>query len=43
MQELRILLGQHLSDFKQGTGGIVLYTIYMGEVALSDQKKIIED
>ena len=27
MQELRILLGQHLSDFKQSTGGIVVYAI----------------
>ena len=43
MQELRTLLGQHLSDFKQGTGGIVVYAIYMGEIALTDQKKIIED
>lgn len=43
MQELRTLLGQHLSDFKQGTGGIVVYAIYMGKFALTDQKKIIED
>ena len=43
MQELRTLLHQHLSDFKQGTGGVVVYALYMGEVALSDQKRIIED
>ncbi|KAL9123525.1 MAG: hypothetical protein Q9217_007045 [Psora testacea] len=42
MQELRTLLGQHLNEFKQGTGGVVVYAIYMGEVALKDQKSIIE-
>lgn len=43
MQELSALLSQHLSEFKQGTGGVVVYAIYMGEVALTDQKKIVED
>lgn len=43
MQELPILLSQHLSEFKQGTGGVVVYAIYMGAVALNDQKKLIED
>lgn len=42
MQQLRNLLGQHLNDFKQGTGGVVVYAVYMGEVALRDQKDIIE-
>ncbi|KAL9103919.1 MAG: hypothetical protein Q9163_001067 [Psora crenata] len=42
MNELSVLLRQHLSDFKEGPGGVIVYAVYEGEVALKDQKTIIE-